>query len=337
MHRSIVLGVLALAGILIGLAPAPALAATRYVAANGLDTATCGTAAAPCRSISRAIDRAVAGDKIVVGPGRYGDVDRDGVLASPGDEASGHTNVTVLISKRVTVVSSAGAAATVIEHPSTTGWAVLISGSGAGFGQRDKGFTVRSGAVGIEVIGADVTVQDNRILAAAAGVKSEGGGHTTIVNNVISGADVGVAVLASAAVVSGNVLESNGTAIVVGGAGAQTELEGNSIVNSASIGILAAVTTTVSRNLLAGNGTGGIVVLVPGSITSNNFIGNGVTDATRCGIVTVAAIAVNAERNYWGSAQGPDADPGDRVCGVGIVDTAPFLTRAVGIPVTAGK
>jgi hypothetical protein len=57
---------------------APADALLRYVANNGVDSATCGTLAAPCRSITRAIAHAVAGDTIVVGPGRYGDIDEDG-------------------------------------------------------------------------------------------------------------------------------------------------------------------------------------------------------------------------------------------------------------------
>jgi hypothetical protein len=263
MRRSILSGALALAGVLIGLAPAPALAVIRYVAANGVDTATCGTMA--------------------------------------------------------------------------TGAAVRINALGAVFGQRDKGFTVRSAAGGIQVIGDDVTIQDNRILATTFGVQSDVVGNTTIMNNVISGAQAGVSVIAPGAVIRGNVLESNDTAIVVGSAGAQTEIDGNYIVNSASIGILAGAAATVSRNLLSGNGTGGILVLVSGVITSNNFMGNGVTDASNCGIVTVAPIAVNAERNYWGRAQGPGVDPGDRVCGVGTVDTAPFLTKAVVIAIAAGK
>ena len=46
---------------------------------------------APCRSISRGIANAADGDTIVVGPGRYGDLDRDGTLSEPNEEGpSGH-------------------------------------------------------------------------------------------------------------------------------------------------------------------------------------------------------------------------------------------------------
>ena len=111
MRRSTILGALVLAGSLAVVRPAPAAAIIRYVAANGADTATCGTLAAPCRSISKAIQRAIAGDQIIVGPGRYGDVDRDGQFITPGDETFGGG---VLVNKAVTVQSSGGAAVTVI-------------------------------------------------------------------------------------------------------------------------------------------------------------------------------------------------------------------------------
>src|SRR5262245_14686348 len=65
---------------------APANAATLRVANNGVDGAGCGTTTSPCRSLSRAIANAVAGDRIIVGPGRYGDLDRDGTFGESGEE-----------------------------------------------------------------------------------------------------------------------------------------------------------------------------------------------------------------------------------------------------------
>ena len=61
-------------------------AATLHVANNGIDSDTCGAGSAPCRSISRAIVNAAAGDTIVVGPGRYGDLNGDGSFGGPGEE-----------------------------------------------------------------------------------------------------------------------------------------------------------------------------------------------------------------------------------------------------------
>src|SRR3954463_9134253 len=57
-------------------------AAQWQVSGHGLDTDACNSSA-PCRSISEAIRRARAGDTIVVLPGLYGDLNRDGVLAGP--------------------------------------------------------------------------------------------------------------------------------------------------------------------------------------------------------------------------------------------------------------
>jgi hypothetical protein len=70
-----VAGLLALTSLVGG---SPVFAATLLVAAGGLDADGCGTKAAPCRSITRAVGNAAPGDKIVVGPGRYGDLDADG-------------------------------------------------------------------------------------------------------------------------------------------------------------------------------------------------------------------------------------------------------------------
>ncbi len=58
-----------------------------YVANNGLDSASCGLLASPCRSLTQAIANASANDRIIVGPGRYGDLNEDRILGnSPGEE-----------------------------------------------------------------------------------------------------------------------------------------------------------------------------------------------------------------------------------------------------------
>jgi hypothetical protein len=64
------------------------LAATLYVANNGVDSATCGAQTDPCRSINRAIDHASAGDTILVGPGNYGDLTQAEDFSAPGEEVS---------------------------------------------------------------------------------------------------------------------------------------------------------------------------------------------------------------------------------------------------------
>src|SRR5262245_46449517 len=60
---------------------------TRYVAENGQDASGCGGGwATACRSITQAIGLANAGDIILVGPGRYGDLNRNGVIGEAGEE-----------------------------------------------------------------------------------------------------------------------------------------------------------------------------------------------------------------------------------------------------------
>src|SRR5690348_12492847 len=106
---------LASALLLVTLSTAANAATTWHVESNGLDGPSCGTVAVACRSISRAIKLAAAGDTIVVGPGRYGDLNHDGDLLDPGDEASGFQSSLIYINKPLRVVSSHGAADTVID------------------------------------------------------------------------------------------------------------------------------------------------------------------------------------------------------------------------------
>jgi len=80
------------------LAAASAHATTHYVANDGDDSTfcglqvingfTCGAKATPCRSIQCAIREADPGDTIIVGPGRYGDLNADGDLADRGESPS---------------------------------------------------------------------------------------------------------------------------------------------------------------------------------------------------------------------------------------------------------
>src|SRR5260221_1335670 len=90
-------------GLSIFLIGAPAWAATRHVENWGVDSGSCGTAAAPCRTIGQAVALAVAGDTILVGPGLYGD--------TLGEPAGG-----IVLSNAVTVKSTHGAAATLIKY-----------------------------------------------------------------------------------------------------------------------------------------------------------------------------------------------------------------------------
>ena len=53
---------------------------------NGMDTLGYGTETLPCRSINRALSIAAAGDTVLVGPGRYGDLNENGIFGETGEE-----------------------------------------------------------------------------------------------------------------------------------------------------------------------------------------------------------------------------------------------------------
>jgi hypothetical protein len=112
-----------------------------HVANNGLDSAGCGAASAPCRSISAGIASAVDGDTVLVRPGRYGELNGDDALGGAGEEV-GNYNGVVHINKRVKVLSTEGAGATIIRGISSVPFVVYMDVSGSQFGERNQGFTV---------------------------------------------------------------------------------------------------------------------------------------------------------------------------------------------------
>ena len=135
---TVVLAVLAGGGL-----ASSAQAATLNVAANGVDGPTCGAAATPCRTIGQAVLNADEGDRILVGPGVYGDLNEDDDLADDGEEEAGDPacDCMLQITKRLTFESSAGAAMTIIRG-TTTLIAVSLEASGIIFGAHDRGFTI---------------------------------------------------------------------------------------------------------------------------------------------------------------------------------------------------
>jgi hypothetical protein len=140
-------------------AQVPVTAATLRVAADGIDSGSCG-AQSPCRSISQAMDNAASGDTIYVGPGNYGDVNGDGSFTGPGDEhadpqaGAGRlpngvpSGCIVCITKPLNIYSEQGAATTIIVNPapSTYGSTVLIMSPGVDFGALGQGFTITGGS-----------------------------------------------------------------------------------------------------------------------------------------------------------------------------------------------
>jgi hypothetical protein len=90
-------------------APSVSLGRTLFVGNNGIVDPTCGDLSRPCRSISQAILNADNGDTILVGAGRYGDINGNG-SEDLGDETSGfNTGCMICIDKSLTILSRCGA------------------------------------------------------------------------------------------------------------------------------------------------------------------------------------------------------------------------------------
>ena len=332
-------GISIVATILFALGPR-AYAKTIYVANNGVDSSTCGPAGqVPCRSITRGLHHSANLDLIVVGPGKYGDLNGDGILGnSPGEEVPA-TNCfcMIAINKSVTIVSSAGAAATVIDARTVDVFNnVVFTASDAVFGKPGLGFTVTetkaatTNCFGIDLFNAKgVTVEGNLVVSShpctGGGISADGSnpGKGLIKDNQVIGWDIGINVgpnIVSHNAVQLNNLGINGFGAAVTGnvvTGNQTGIDAD---NSAA---------SVTGNAVLGNGTGIFVVSFDGTIPkveSNNIFGN-----SSCGVDFDVANVV-ATNNYWGRATGP-LPPGD-ICGTGssTATVKPFATIPFTIP-----
>jgi hypothetical protein len=160
-----------------------AQAANFHVANNGVDSPTCGEVDAPCRSISRAIANANDRDKIVVGPGRYGDLNGNGTV-EPGEEAAEvgfGCDCLIKVNKRLSLESSDGAGATMIDEGSTNvAHGIRIQVNGVIVGKKKKGFTFNR-LLTIDHGTSDVTVEDN-VCSGCDGISVNGSGHSVIGN-----------------------------------------------------------------------------------------------------------------------------------------------------------
>jgi hypothetical protein len=137
------------------------------VANNGVDSNTCGPTSNPCRSISKAIAHAINGDTIKVGPGRYGDVNKDGIFNPTSGEESAEVgygcDCMIKVDKQLTIESLKGALSTILDAGGVDVAAIQVEASNVVFG-RIKGFTItgagRSGLI-IRETTSTVTVQNN--------------------------------------------------------------------------------------------------------------------------------------------------------------------------------
>ena len=338
-------------------------AATRYVADTGADGPSCGLAlTSACRSITQAIALAAAGDTIIVGPGRYGDRNRNGVLGDiPGEETGAPgCDCVLLINKNVIVVSSAGAAVTTIDGTFVdANETVLLMTDGGEFGRPGKGFTVtetgrynssgssrlfRGSAVLLDA--ANVMVRGNQFVftraadsvneamhdfSAAAAIGSVNDAPIRIEGNLVMSWEIGI-VGSGAAVISKNQVVGNLKGIQASGG----DVVGN-VVTGNHFGIMVLGNPTVVGNGVYKNRVTGISGGGGSSpvLSKNNLFGNA-DDMPQCGLWNGGVVGLKATNNYWGSPAGPGTlSGGDSVCHSfgGTTTTAPFATKPFAVKI----
>ena len=358
-----IFGALAGASILASSAFATTTGNTLYIANNGLDSPTCGASDAPCRSISQGIVNAVAGDTLVVRPGKYGE-NGSGSVDQPGEEfgTTLGANAGVYVNKQLTIISSAGAESTLIDVANTSYAAVQIAADGVTFGAKGAGFTITGGQYdGLDAFGVNlVTIAGNiasknpqfGFAVASTGlielrgnsafgnqnsgfVAFEGpaGAYVLLANNTAIGNTYGMYThgAASPHQLVNNELNGNdiGLEVVWGPVRiAQNNISGN----TRGIEFFGPSTPisgppVVVRNNLLGNKTFGIEILeepAPGGLPRVRE--NNLFANGFCGTNNRSSQTLDARNNFWGAATGPsDTDPADNACSVSApTRTTPF-------------
>jgi len=343
----------AVAGVIAALPMAAVAGSTLHVANNGLDGPGCGADTAPCRSISAAIAAAVDDDIVLVRPGRYGDLDDDGALGGSGEE-TGNYNGAVYINKRIKVVSTAGAGATVIRGVNSIPIVVYMDVSGAQFGERNAGFTVygansfgisnnnmTSGkvagniahgmAAGIFIVSlgdleiSHNTVFGNHAIGIAGGTAAGTTGSTFIHHNVVVGKENSTGIHASelgAHRVVGNTISNNfiGLQVGVGPSRVTQNVITDNFYAVAYPGECIGCATPsgtplVVRNSLIGNRNAALWVSHLATYPIAFRQNNLFGNGYGCAINTSTTAAIDARQNFWGTASGPGfTAPSNGVC-----------------------
>ena len=323
------------------LLPAFVDAATRYVTDIGADGPACGSSAATaCRSISRAIALAAVGDIILVGAGRYGDLNDNGVLGETGEETGAPGCSCVLaINKNVILMSSNGAAVTVIDGRSVAVRTnVLLITNGGEFGRPGKGFTVTppkaANGYGIALDSANVLVRGNMVLGdwtgndTIVGIITVNDAPVRIEGNHVTNWYAGIS-SRGAAIVSKNHVVAN----VLGIASSGGIVTGNVSTDNVA-GFYLTATAKATGNASYMNNSGFIVdrtgTPFTGVVTKNNMFGE------ICGIANYGPGALDLANNYWGDPTGPGGPPASNVCtlsGGGPIITGPFATKPFAVKI----
>jgi hypothetical protein len=260
---------------------------TVFVAANGIDSATCGGSASPCRTITFALALAPTGGSVAVGPGAYGDVNGDGTL-SGAEEEPGNGDSAIEIAKPVRLYSTQGAAVTTISG-GFFGSVVQIDSNDVVFGGEGAGFTLTASTNAALIVDSvsNVAVIGNVALnnGGRGFLLFSGGVVEAIGNRAIGNAQVGFFANAFSpgqyVVMTRNVATSNSDGFEIAGVYAAHQIFNNVASDNGTGMILLPGPSRISENTFSGNVTG--ILLDNGSgesssagplVTHNNIVGS---------------------------------------------------------------
>lgn len=330
---------------LVGLAAGASSAKTLIVAGSGTDGGACGAASAPCRSISQAIANAVDGDTISVGPGYYGDLDRDGTWDEPGEElgdANPSCDCVVEVDKRVTLISRDGAASTVIDGNGSAQVAIGVSAAGVTIGRAGHGFTLRGATErALSSLADDLRVGGNVAQAnAGTGFYSVGQRAVFTGNRAEENGGDGIDLFGADSTSSSDLAQGNlgnGFSVQETHVQLRKDIAANNLVG---FFIVEGIQHLLTHCAALGNRQAGIQTLTPGvELSSLSIVGNDAEAGTNCGVRYLGVDVVRITKSWFGSALGPGSDPGDALCtvGGGSIDATGFATKEVKVAPKAIK
>jgi hypothetical protein len=284
------------------------------------------------------------GDRIIVGPGRYGDLDRDGVFNEPGEEAGRAANyfpAMILVDKRLTIESRDGAGATILDGFDDGFSVVAIIADGAVFGKPNKGFTLTNGGsagTGLRVAANGVTVAGNIAVAnLGGGFHMNGSDHDFHDNKAIANEGTGASFAGLPFTVGARVSVHSNLSAHNGCNGfyfyrlIAVDFRKNLAVGNALNGLETDDDTdmTVAQGSFVANGRFGLLLRDTASIERANVYGNlGDAAFPNCGLRHLGTGSI--ANVFFGAATGPGPDPADVNCGA--VGVTSFATAQINVP-----
>jgi hypothetical protein len=196
-----------------------------------------------------------------------------------------------------------------------------------------KGETEISAGYLVRDSGTNVTIKNSEIFNNIHGVRVESGdGSPTaiIINNNISGCDIGVEVASALFVrIEKNNITNNFTGLNLENITTTFDVDLNSILSNFNYGVrITNADGEMNDNIISGNNTG---VKIREGAAGSVINGNEFCDNSSFAVRNITGIDVDATGNWWGSASGPSTEsvPTDGDFVSADVDFDPFETASL--------